>query len=134
MSSEAALDRLIARIRELGHLPERIAPEVARELDKQLRANIAAGRGPDGKAWPLRLDGGQALQNAGAELTVRAEGSAVVATLRGNAARHHLGKAAGYKARGIVRRILPSRRLAKPLVAALKAVVLRAGGKVLRGG
>lgn len=119
----------IERLNALATLPVQLAPKVAAELDKQIRANVAAGVDPDGKAWPATRDGKQPLRNAGKALTVRALGTRIVATLTGPEALHHLGRARG----GVVRRILPSAKLPGAVVAAIKRVIASELDKVLHG-
>jgi len=115
----AALQAQIDRLRALGTVARDIAPEVARELRAQLERNIERGVGPDGEAWQRNADGSQPLRTAAKALTVRAIGTAVVATLHGPVAMHHLGTAAGR----IRRRILPSRRMPQPLIDAIRRAV-----------
>jgi hypothetical protein len=115
----AALDAMVKRIREIGLIPERVAPAIAIELDRELRRQIAAGEAPDGSKWPLTKKGEKPLQNAAAGLTVRALGSRIVARLTGPAVRHHLGIARGR----IKRQVLPSTKLPERVIAAIRRVV-----------
>ena len=115
------LDSLIGALREIRSVAKEAAPEVARALDRELRVNIAAGRGPDGKLWQRTADGRTPLQGAGKALSVKADGTRVVAQVSGVEARHHLGAVKG----GIRRQILPDRKLSAPVVAAIKSVLVR---------
>jgi hypothetical protein len=115
------LRRQIDRVRSLGELPEAIAAEAATELDRQLRQQIAAGQGPDGKPWQPTADGRTPLRNAGDGLTVRAVGSVVLARLTGSAVRHHLGTARGR----IKRQVLPSARMPQRMTATLRTIASR---------
>ena len=107
----AALDRAIARVRELGALPEQIAPAVAREAKAQIDANIAAGRAPNGQAWEPTAEGKRPLRNAAQAVTAAPIGSRVVVSVSGPEAFHHKGKTRG----NIARPILPGRRQAAVL-------------------
>jgi len=115
------LDAALAKVRALPNLVRDVVPAAAEALDAELRANIAAGRGPDGEAWQLTQAGKQPLQHAGKALTVLPSGGVVVARVTGPEALHHLGGARG----GIARRILPSRGVPAGVQRALQAVVLR---------
>jgi hypothetical protein len=115
----AKLDEQIARLRGLIGMPARVAPKVATVVDRKLRENIAAGIGPDGKPWALTQDGKVPLRNAGKSLTVSATGPVVLARVNGVEARHHLGAVKG----GIIRRILPTKRMLAPMTAAIREVL-----------
>lgn len=97
------IDRMIAKLDELSELPERVAPQVARQLERGILANVARGVGPDGKPWAPTADGHKPLQGTSSGLTVQADGTRIVAHLEGVHARHHLGRVRG----GIARPILP---------------------------
>jgi len=119
-SNAAARERLAQLAKDLRALPRAMALEAApvgaQKLDAVLRANISAGVAPDGSAWPLRLDGGKALQNAGDELEVKAEGTVILARISGPYALHHLGKARGH----VQRRIIPTKFAPQPVVQAVE--------------
>lgn len=83
----------------------RSALAIARELEREILDNVAREVGPDGKPWPKKVDGGRALQGAASGLSVRADGTTIVAELDGVHARHHHGRVRG----GIARPILPTR-------------------------
>lgn len=117
----AALQAQIDRLRALGTVARDVAPEVAAALRAQLERNIAAAVGPDGEAWQRNADGSKPLRTAARALTVRAIGSVVLATLTGHVAMHHLGTAAGR----IRRRILPTRKLNAPMIAAIREAIVR---------
>lgn len=115
----AELDEMIARVRAVATMPERIAPKVARELEREIVGNVRAARGPDGAPWAKTLDGHTPLQGAPAELDVSVEGKTrIVARLGGNAARHHLGWGKG----GVRRAILPTATLPGPMASAVRRV------------
>lgn len=115
----AQLRAQVARLRALESLPRRAAPLVARELEEELRGQIAKGVGPDGTPWELTKDGRRALPNAGRDLRVSAVGDVVVASLTGHIARHHLGAVRG----GVRRQILPTNALPNAMARAIAAVV-----------
>lgn len=118
----ANLQDWIRRLNAIATLPERAAPEIAKAIDASLRANIAAGTDPDGNAWQPTKTGQQPLRNAGRALTVTTLGTRIIARLTGPEALHHLGKARGHA----VRRILPTRKLNAPVIAAIKSALQRA--------
>lgn len=115
------LDDWILKLRGLGDLTKEIAPDVAAEFRSQLEAQIAAGTDSNGTQWQLTKDGKQPLRNAAKALRVSSQGSVVTAQLTGPEALHHLGKAKGH----VRRQILPSKRLPKKLIEAIKAVVAK---------
>jgi hypothetical protein len=115
----AALDAQIRRLRSVEGLAEDAAPHVAKALKEELDAQIARGQGPDGKPWPLTVDGKKPLQNAAAATTVVAVGSAIVARVTGHDAFHHRGQTRG----NVVRQILPSGKLTQPFTRAIKRVL-----------
>ena len=117
----AELDDMIARLRGLGATTREAVPEVADECKTVLAGNIAAQRGPDGEAWPKSKDGAPVLVNAAKELTAQAVNGAVLITLRGPEARHHLGIAKGR----VQRRILPSKGIPAPMSEAIRRVLFR---------
>lgn len=117
----AALRAQIARLRKLSGLTKDVAPKVARAVERELRAQIAAGKGPDGKPWKRRQDGGQPLRNAAAALSVRAVGDVIVVRLDGVEARHHLGAVRG----GVRRQIIPTGSMPDALTRAIEEVVTR---------
>lgn len=117
----AQIDHWIDQLNRIEDAPRKAAPLVARELGRVLQANIAAGRGPDGKPWPRRQDGKQALQNAAKNLTVRAIGTVVEAKITGHVARHHRGWVRG----GIARQILPTREIPEAVKIAIQRVLAK---------
>lgn len=131
-SNAAARERLAQLAKDLRALPRamalEVAPEGAKKLDEVLRANIAAGVAPDGSAWPLRQDGGQALQHAGDALEVKALDTVILARLTGPTALHHLGKARGH----VQRRILPTKFAPQPVVVAITDLLAEAMPRLLR--
>jgi hypothetical protein len=105
MADIADIDRMIARVRQLPELARRAAPEVAQVFERELRAQIARGEDPNGKAWQLTQDGRVPLRDAAKALTIRVVGDVIVAHLDGPEARHHHGRVRG----GVRRQILPTR-------------------------
>lgn len=121
------LDSMIRTLRTMGDVGTQVAPAVARAFDAELHAQIRRGQGPNGEAWPKNQDGSTPLQTA--DVSVRAVGSSVVATLSGPAVLHHEGRARGR----IRRQILPSSRIPDPVIRAIHVVLRdafarRAGG------
>lgn len=73
-------------IRDLRRLPnvlERVAPEVAGDVQAELTRTLSAGTSPDGQAWAPRKDGGRAYKGAASKLTVTAVGRIIQATIIG---------------------------------------------------
>jgi hypothetical protein len=101
----ANMQKAIDTMAKIGRLPQDVAAAAAPLLEKQLLANIAAQRGPDGKAWQPSANGAPVLLNAGKSLKVGSTGPTLWARLYGVEARHHLGAVKG----GVRRRILPRR-------------------------
>jgi hypothetical protein len=107
-----AMQSWIAKLRELGDSPKEIAADIAPELRKELEANVAAARSPDGTPWKPTLAGHKPLQGARRGLGVAAVGTTVIAALHGIHARHHAGRVRGK----ISRPILPSAKLPVQIV------------------
>lgn len=101
-SGHTALQSMIGRLRELGQSTDVIAADIAPELRKELEANIAAEKAPDGTQWVPTISGEKALKNAGAALGVAALGSKILAVLSGIEARHNYGTVKGKKVRQII--------------------------------
>jgi len=96
----AALDRMIATARSMATLAQDAAPIAARYVESSLRATASAGQGPDGTPWSEKKDGGQALKNAAAAISVKAIGTVILIVLRGHHVYHHFG--AGVPRRPII--------------------------------
>lgn len=110
MSNARLLTSLRSMRDRLATMPEAIpvvAQRSAEELKRQIDANIAAGRAPDGSAWPERSDGGKPLAGAARAVDVVAVGGTVVVAVNGVEARHHAGKVKG----GVARQIIPRGKL-----------------------
>lgn len=112
------LDRVLAKIKRLNKAPELVAKELAKETEKQLERQIAAGQAPDGSSWKKTKTGKQPLTTAAKALRVFVQGPIVTVELFGHIARHHLGAVRG----GIKRQILPSRNLPQSFIEALRRV------------
>lgn len=115
------IDRKIAQLRQVSGLARDVAPDIARVVELELRANIARGVAPDGTPWPLTEDGRVPLRNAAQAVSVRASGDQIVVTLGGVESRHHLGAVRG----GIARPLIPS-TLPPALAEKVDAVIMRA--------
>lgn len=112
MTDHRALDAHISRIRYLSELGQRSAPSVAKALERELGAQIAAGVDPNGKPLQPTKEGKTPLTGAAKALRVRPIGSVVLATLEGPEALHHQGRARG----GVRRQILPTGGAIPPTV------------------
>lgn len=120
-SGDAALNGMIARLREVRGLTERAAPEVAATLRDGLGEQISAGVDPNGAAWQKTQEGAQPLKGAAGALAVTHFGSTVFARVSGPEARHNNGTARGR----ITRRILPTSGFAKGMSERIKSVLTR---------
>ncbi len=115
------LDKMIAQLRAIPDLVEKVLPEVAAECHKVIAENVAAQRGPDGTPWPKGKDGHPVLVNAADAVTASAIGNVILIRVSGPEARHHLGIAKGK----VKREIIPTRKIPKPMVEAMKRVINR---------
>jgi hypothetical protein len=124
----AALQSMIAELEALGR--DGLA-EVAREAESLVLAEAqrtaAAGTDPDGKPWPARKeDGGRALKNAAAHITVQAAGPTLRIKLTGPDVYHHYG------ARGVRRQVIPDGAVAPAgIVRALRQAADRVAARRL---
>jgi hypothetical protein len=129
-AASAQLREWIERLRGLpAALVTASAPEVRDALDREIKANVAAAKGPDGTAWAPKQDGERALPNAAERVKVEVEGTVILATLRGNEVKHHKGTARG----GEKRQILPTRQIPAPVTQAIKAVFGKNFARLARG-
>jgi hypothetical protein len=83
MNGYAQLDAMIAAVKALGELPERVAAEAAPAVQAVLRKTAAAGTSPDGVPWAATKEGKPALKNAAAAIHVTAKGPVITARLEG---------------------------------------------------
>lgn len=123
----AELQAMIDKIKAVGALPAKVAPQIAELTRQKIADNIANGVDPGGKPWPLTKDGKRPLRNAAKALRARAIGTVVQLVLEGPEARHHLGIARGH----VRRQILPSGALPQPLVTAIRDVLITAAKKTV---
>lgn len=115
------LDGVIARLRRLPKIVEEVAPELAKELHAVTAENVAAQRGPDGKAWEPGQENNEVLSGAMKNVDTRAVGNVIVQTLRGPEAKHHLGIARGR----VKREIIPTKKIPDAFVKAAKRLLER---------
>lgn len=97
-----SLDEMIDSFRNLADLPTEVAKQAAPLLEARLKASAAAGTSPDGKAWAVKKDGGRAMVNAAAAISVRAIGLVVRVTLAGVEVYHQFSKKKGEPRRPII--------------------------------
>ncbi len=115
------LQAWIDKVRALGQMPETAAPEIAREVEQELEAQVREGVAPNGTPWQRTKDGRRPLQGAAKAIAVRVLKDVVLVRLTGHHARHHLGAV-----RGAVRRqIIPTGRIPDPMTRAIQRVVER---------
>lgn len=86
-----AMLRMAAAARALAQLGARAAEEAAPKVEAVARASAAAGQAPDGAAWAPKKDGGRALANAPAAVTVRAVGDVLQVAVEGHHVFHQRG-------------------------------------------
>lgn len=132
-SGDAALDRIIARIRALPSMCERAAPGVADEVHEVIDRQIRAATDAYGTPWaPRKADGAKALATAGKALVVVPVGSRIVMRIhRGHIGRHHHGRVKG----GTERRILPTtKRLPRTYASAIRKVLDETFRREMKGG
>lgn len=116
----AAIDRQVARFRELARLPRASAPDAAAAVRADLLAHAARAETPDGKPWPETADGHPPLRNVASALRVEAVGASVVCSLEGRHARHHHGRVRG----GVRRQVLPTSRIPTSTAVAIRGVLV----------
>lgn len=105
MSGAEAMDRMIARVRELGELNERTAEEARARLEAAAKVTAAAGTSPEGEPWkPRKADGGRPLANAPASIAVRVLGAVLQVVVRGHHFFHQAAIGTGKKGK---RKIIP---------------------------
>lgn len=117
----AELEDMIASLRGLGKAAREALPEIARECKAVIAENIAAQRGPDDEPWPKAKDGQPVLEGAASAVSAQAVDGAVLLTLNGPEARHHLGVARGR----VQRKILPTKGIPAPMAEAIRRVLVR---------
>lgn len=93
---------LIAQLRDLPKLPERVLPELGAMLREEVAAMIDAGVAPDGAPWEPTATGAKALRNAAAKLQVGVVGRSVILWVNGPEARHNKGWVKGGRKRQFV--------------------------------
>lgn len=119
----AELDDMIARLRGLGRAAKAAVPAIAKECKDIIAQNIANQCGPDGVPWPRPADPAESLvlRNAAAAVSAQAVNGAVLLTLNGPEARHHLGIARGK----VQRKILPTKGIPAPMAEAIRRVLFK---------
>jgi hypothetical protein len=75
------LDQLATYFRNLGSLAKTQGVDAAaKAVGDVAKGQYAAGKGPDGQAWPRNKDGSIPLQGPTSEIRFRGEGGAIKAT------------------------------------------------------
>lgn len=101
-----SIDDMIAKIRSTPEMVKASVQVLGEAILQQIKSTAAAGTTPDGKPWaPRKKDGGRAMVNAAAALSLTVLDNVILIKLTGPTAFHHWG--AGGKGR-IARRVLPS--------------------------
>lgn len=131
MSGEADLRAIIAKVRRIPHLIEETAGECAQSLDAQINAELAAGHGPNGEAWPNTKEGKAPLPNAPGNATVtRAVGTTLITAAQFPYQFHDRGARGGTLP---IRKIVPS-KLTQALANAIKRPLVKAFNAKVKGG
>lgn len=120
---------MVAQLRAIKDLGQRVAPMIAQDLRVEIGQQIERAETPDGRAWQETQDGRKPLRNAAKALSVRAVGTTIVAMLEGPEARHHTGKARG----GIKREILPSKDIPDSMARVTKRAIDREFTRIVGG-
>jgi hypothetical protein len=115
------LNAMIARLRGIPDLVKSALPECAAECKAIIAENVAAQRGPDGAAWQPGAKGQPILKDAAGAVSAQAIGNAIVISLSGINAKHHLGAVRG----GIARPIIPTRKAPQAMTKAIERVLVR---------
>jgi hypothetical protein len=127
-----SIDAMIEKMRELGASGERVAKAAVPLVEAAVKATAAAGLSPNGKPWPARKDGKQALVNAAAAVACRARGSVVQLYLQGTSTGSQKVQAVQNARRGI----LPAKGEGPPpvVVAALEEAGAKVFKQIMEGG
>ncbi len=107
--SDEELAAYAKRLRGLKGFAAQAAKEAAPRVERVVKATAAAGTDPEGKAWPLKRDGGRALPNAADAISVTARGAIVIVRLVGAYVYHNRAKGSA------LRRILPDSAASIPI-------------------
>lgn len=128
MSGSADIRRMIRKIKRIPGMAEREAPACAEAVDGVIRADLAAGRSPDGQAWaPTRKEGRRALPNASDAITTRAVGTTIISAAPFPYSQHQRGNK-----RMVARPVMPQGMTPK-IAAAINATLSRAFQKDMSG-
>jgi hypothetical protein len=121
--NSAAFGKLREWIEKCATLPDAIIkkapPAIAKELESDIKRTADAGQAPDGTAWQPTLEGKRPLKSAASDVSVRTSGTTIIASLTGNAVKHHKGTARGR----IRRQVLPTRKIPDAVVRAMRKVM-----------
>lgn len=91
MSGYAELEAFIAGVEKLREMNERVAKEALPAVAEIARSSPAAGRTPDGEAWPDKQEGGRALTKSPDEIEVTTKGNRIVMKIGRPYVYHHHG-------------------------------------------
>lgn len=105
----AELDAIIARVRRLPDMIDNATQDMVQTIESEIQRTIDAGTTPYGVPWkPRDIDGGKALRNAFAAVTVKAAGGTIYIRITGIDARHNNGQVRqSVKRQVIPRKVLP---------------------------
>lgn len=116
MAQNAGIQDMIRRLHNAGRIATDGVDDAATKFGDELRAQLTAGRSPDGEAWKATKSGGRPLKGAAAAVQVRGVGSVILARIGGHHVYHHFGTA-----RVPRRSILPRTGLPETLADAIRA-------------
>jgi len=126
IESQIAMLRLIAE-----NVTDECVAEVAKAVDSDVKATIAAGTDAYGKPWTPNKDGTPFRFVAASDVVTGSIGRTIITRIKTReAVLHHHGFARG----GVKRPILPIGKLPPRMQAAIKAAAVRAMQSVVEGG
>ena len=128
----AEIEAMAARLRGLGASIEAAAPAAAQAVGDVIRANLRAGKAPDGTAWQETKKGNVPLRGAADRLEVRAVGNVILISIGGRYVYHHFGTTG--RGRLPSRPVVPlkGQPIPKPVADAIKAALLEAADKAAK--
>lgn len=127
-----ALDSRIAMMKVLVDLPDECVPAVARAMEQETHRTIAAKTDPDGKPWPAKKDGGTDFSFVKAsDIVVGSYGRLIITRIK---TRHVVLHNNGYARGDVVRRVIPTKSIPKPMAAAMKRACVEEFRRITAGG
>ena len=127
-----ALESRIAMMKVLVDLPDECVPGVARAIEQETRRTIAAKTDPDGTPWPPKKTGGTDFTFVKAsDIAVGSFGRTVILRIKSRpVVLHNNGYARGF----VMRRVIPTKSIPKPMAAAIKRACIEEFRKITTTG